>query len=58
MGKGYTSELNKITLAYNLAYHIEKAKSKQDVYETIHKILDAFEYKETEEMPNEFLETP
>lgn len=46
MEKGYISVLAKPILAYNLAYHLKNAKTEDEAYDIIYRVLNSFEHKE------------
>ena len=46
MERGYSSNLTKETLAYNLAYHLKEKCSLENAHEIVIKVLSSFEYKE------------
>ena len=47
MERGYSSNLTKEALAYNLVYHLKDSCGVENAYEVIIKILNSFEYKES-----------
>ena len=47
MERGYSSNLTKNALAYNLAYHLKEKWGLENAHEIIISILNNFEYKET-----------
>ena len=46
MERGYSSNLTKETLAYNLAYHLKETCGLENAHEIVIKVLSSFEYKE------------